>query len=74
MAKIAIPAREFSEKSEKSLWFCTLIEKINLYIFVDILGHNYEDLHPEQEIQAISMHWNKYSVYIIAYVIFFSVQ
>ena len=45
-------------------------EKLNLYIFVDILGHNYEDLHPEQEIQAISTHWNKYSIYIIAYEIF----
>ena len=33
MAKIAIPAQEFSEKSEKSIGFCALIEKINLYIF-----------------------------------------
>ena len=52
-----------------------LIEKINLYNFVDLLGYYYEDLHPEQEIQAISTHWNKYSVYIIAHVkLFFSVQ
>ena len=29
MAKIAIPAQEISENSEKSLYFCTLIEKIN---------------------------------------------
>ena len=27
MAKIAIPAQEISENSEKSLYFCTLIEK-----------------------------------------------
>ena len=33
MAKIAIPAQEFSEKSEKSLKFCALIENINLYTF-----------------------------------------
>ena len=36
MAKIAIPAQEFSKKSEKSIGFCALIEKINLYIFVAI--------------------------------------
>ena len=29
MAKIAIPAQEISENSEKSLYFCMLIEKIN---------------------------------------------
>ena len=29
MAKIAIPAQEISENSEKSLYFCALIEKIN---------------------------------------------
>ena len=47
MAKIAIPAQESSEKLEKSLWFCVLIEKINLYTFVDIfLGYYYEDVHP----------------------------
>ena len=54
MAKIAIPAQEISENSEKSLYFCALIEEINLNPFVDILGYNYEDHHPEQEIQAIS--------------------
>ena len=54
MAKFAIPAQEISEKLEKSLRFSALIKEINLNIFVDILGHNYEDLHPEQEIQAIS--------------------
>ena len=54
MAKIAIPAQEISENLEKSLHFCMLIEEINLNPFVDILGYNYEDHHPEQEIQAIS--------------------
>ena len=54
MAKIAIPAQEISENSEKSLYFCALIEEINFNPFVDILGYNYEDHHPEQEIQAIS--------------------
>ena len=54
MAKLAIPAQELSEKSEKSLCFSALIKEINLNIFVDILGYNYEDHHPEQEIQAIS--------------------
>ena len=29
MAKIAIPAQEISENSEKSLYFCALIEEIN---------------------------------------------
>ena len=29
MAKIAIPVQEISESSEKSLYFCMLIEKIN---------------------------------------------
>ena len=29
MAKIAISAQEISKKSEKSLYFCMLIEKIN---------------------------------------------
>ena len=56
MAKIAIPAQEFSETSEKSLRPCALIEKINLNNFVDILGYNYEEDHPEQEIQATSTH------------------
>ena len=46
MAKIAVPAQKFSEKSEKSLGFCALIENINLCTFVDILGYNYEDRHP----------------------------
>ena len=32
MAKFAIPSQEFSEKSEKSLSFCALIEEINLTI------------------------------------------
>ena len=36
MAKIAIPAQEFSEKSEKSIGFCALIEKINCIFFVAI--------------------------------------
>ena len=54
MAKIAIPAQEISENSEKSMYFCVLIEEINLNPFIDILGYNYEDHHPEQEIQAIS--------------------
>ena len=38
--------RKFPKKSEKSLGFCALIEKINLYTFVDIVGYNYEDHHP----------------------------
>ena len=29
MAKIAIPAQDISENSEKSLYFCALIEEIN---------------------------------------------
>ena len=29
MAKIAIPVQEISENSEKLLYFCVLIEKIN---------------------------------------------
>ena len=53
MAKIAIPAQEISENLEKSLYFCALIEEINLNPFVDILGYNYKDHHPEQEIKAI---------------------
>ena len=63
MAKFAIPAQEFSEKSEKSAVILRADkEKLIYTIFVDILGHYYEDLHPEQEIQTISMHWNKYSI------------
>ena len=41
MAKIAIPAQDISENSEKSMYFCVLIEEINLNPFVDILGYNY---------------------------------
>ena len=36
MATFAIPAQEFSKKSEKLLSFCVLIEEINLNNFVDI--------------------------------------
>ena len=36
MVKIAIPAQEISENSEKSLYFCALIEEINYNSFVDI--------------------------------------
>ena len=43
MAKIAIPAQEKSENLENSLYFCALIEKINLKNpFVDIVGYNYK--------------------------------
>ena len=34
-------------KNRKNRWkICALIEKTNLYTFVDILGYNYEDHHP----------------------------
>ena len=46
MAKIAIPIQEISKFLEKSLFFCTLIEKINQNPFVDIIGYNYKDHQP----------------------------
>ena len=42
MAKIAISAQEISENSEKSLYFCALIEEINENPFVDIVGLYHE--------------------------------
>ena len=76
MAKIAIPAQETSEKSEKSLYFCALIEEINLNPFIDIVGYTTKDHHPEQEIQAISIQWTKYKIYIlhVKLHVFFSVE
>ena len=38
MAKIARPVQEISEFSEQSLYYCTLIEKINKFLFVVIFS------------------------------------
>ena len=76
MAKIAIPAQEISKNSEKSLYFCALIEEINENLFIDIVGYTTKVIIQSRKFKQFPHNRPNINIYT-AYVelpVFFSVE